>query len=597
MWGDHQVPQTNVLPKVDLVITHGGNNTTTECFHFGKPMIALPLFWDQYDNAQRVDETGFGVRLRTYEFDDAELTGAVDRLLADTALRAGWTSSAGACARPTASARRRACSRRSPPRRGDLARSARGAGHRDPLADASRVPYWLDRAHVPSPPAPRPLAEEPIDDTVDLVVVGAGFTGLWAAIEAALAGRSVVVLEAGARGHRRVGPVRRVHQRLDHPRHPARPCPLARRDGGDRRAPDRRCGTTRCAARRPRCRHRPARPASSPWPPVRTTPSPFPRPSSCSDGTASMRRCSTRSARVGGRSPTYLAGYRHATANGLCDPARLAWLLADVAERSGVRIREGCRGRGARRRGVGVDGAQRRRGGARGPGAARHQRAHAAAAASADAGDPGVRPRDRHRPAHGGAVGRDRLADGTGPAGAPGITDAGNQFHYYRPTPDGGSCSAAGTPRTTSAAGSTAPTSTQPRTHRLLANTSARRSRCCTTSRSPTRGVDRSTRPVASRHGSARRSAAGSGGRSASPASASDRRGSPRSRRSTCSPAARPTAPRCRMVQRAPIPFPPEPLRTLAVRTTKRSLITEDDTGRRTPWLRLLDRFGVGFDT
>ncbi len=87
MWGQEQVPQTNVLPMVDLVITHGGNNTTTECFHFGKPMVALPLFWDQYDNAQRVDETGFGRRLRTYEFDDAELTGAIDRMLADSALR------------------------------------------------------------------------------------------------------------------------------------------------------------------------------------------------------------------------------------------------------------------------------------------------------------------------------------------------------------------------------------------------------------------------------------------------------------------------------------------------------------------------------
>ncbi len=87
MWGQEQVPQTNVLPMVDLVITHGGNNTTTECFHFGKPMVALPLFWDQYDNAQRVDETGFGRRLPTYEFDDAELTGAIDRLLADSALR------------------------------------------------------------------------------------------------------------------------------------------------------------------------------------------------------------------------------------------------------------------------------------------------------------------------------------------------------------------------------------------------------------------------------------------------------------------------------------------------------------------------------
>jgi UDP:flavonoid glycosyltransferase YjiC (YdhE family) len=73
---------------VDLVITHGGNNTVTESFHHGKPMIVLPLFWDQVDNAQRVDETGFGVRLATYDFEDAELTRAVDRLLADAPLRA-----------------------------------------------------------------------------------------------------------------------------------------------------------------------------------------------------------------------------------------------------------------------------------------------------------------------------------------------------------------------------------------------------------------------------------------------------------------------------------------------------------------------------
>src|SRR6202008_580723 len=69
------------------VIPHGGNNATTECFHFGKPMIVLPLFWDQYDNAQRVHETGYGVRLGTYTFDDAELTGAIERLLGKTALQ------------------------------------------------------------------------------------------------------------------------------------------------------------------------------------------------------------------------------------------------------------------------------------------------------------------------------------------------------------------------------------------------------------------------------------------------------------------------------------------------------------------------------
>ena len=69
------------------MITHGGNNTTTEAFHFGKPMTVLPLFWDQYDNAQRVDELGFGVRLPTYAFADDELRGAIDRLLGDADLR------------------------------------------------------------------------------------------------------------------------------------------------------------------------------------------------------------------------------------------------------------------------------------------------------------------------------------------------------------------------------------------------------------------------------------------------------------------------------------------------------------------------------
>jgi MGT family glycosyltransferase len=87
MWGGEYLPQPAILPFVDLVITHGGNNTTTECFHYGKPMIALPLFWDQYDNAQRVHETGFGRRLATYSFEEQELLDAVESLLADTELR------------------------------------------------------------------------------------------------------------------------------------------------------------------------------------------------------------------------------------------------------------------------------------------------------------------------------------------------------------------------------------------------------------------------------------------------------------------------------------------------------------------------------
>ena len=88
MTGSEFLPQTSILPQVDLVITHGGNNTVTESLYFGKPMVVLPLFWDQYDNAQRVHDTGFGVRLDTYGHTREQLTGAIDGLLAAESLRA-----------------------------------------------------------------------------------------------------------------------------------------------------------------------------------------------------------------------------------------------------------------------------------------------------------------------------------------------------------------------------------------------------------------------------------------------------------------------------------------------------------------------------
>ncbi len=86
MWGAGFIPQTTLIPRADLVLTHGGNNTVTESMHFGKPMLVLPLFWDQYDNAQRVEECGFGRRLATYEVSASDLRHAVADLLGDDAL-------------------------------------------------------------------------------------------------------------------------------------------------------------------------------------------------------------------------------------------------------------------------------------------------------------------------------------------------------------------------------------------------------------------------------------------------------------------------------------------------------------------------------
>jgi MGT family glycosyltransferase len=96
MYGDRFLPQPSILPQCDLLITHGGNNTVCEGFHFGLPMIGLPLFWDQYDNAQRLGETGFGRRLPTYDWSEDELVGAVDTLLVDDDLAATMRTNAAA---------------------------------------------------------------------------------------------------------------------------------------------------------------------------------------------------------------------------------------------------------------------------------------------------------------------------------------------------------------------------------------------------------------------------------------------------------------------------------------------------------------------
>lgn len=64
----------------------------------------------------------------------------------------------------------------------------------DPLQGFRREPYWLSRA------APPRIAPTALASSVDVAVIGAGFTGLAAARAAAGAGATVAVLEAGSVG-------------------------------------------------------------------------------------------------------------------------------------------------------------------------------------------------------------------------------------------------------------------------------------------------------------------------------------------------------------------------------------------------------------
>ena len=55
---------------------------------------------------------------------------------------------------------------------------------------------------------------------------------------------------------------------------------------------------------------------------------------------------------------------------------------------------------------------------------------------------------------------------------------------------------------------------------------------------------------------------------------------------------------RLEMVRKRPIPFPPEPARWAGITLTRRALARADRrAGRRGPWLRTLDRLGLGFDS
>ena len=55
---------------------------------------------------------------------------------------------------------------------------------------------------------------------------------------------------------------------------------------------------------------------------------------------------------------------------------------------------------------------------------------------------------------------------------------------------------------------------------------------------------------------------------------------------------------RLTMVRRKPLPFPPEPVRWAGIELTRRAIARADRRdGRRGPWLRTLDRIGMGFDS
>ncbi|XP_017083929.2 UDP-glucosyltransferase 2 [Drosophila eugracilis] len=79
-------PQPDILahPNVKLFITHGGLLSTTESVYFGKPVLGLPCFYDQYMNVMRAQRLGFGLGLDLNNLKQDELEKSINTLLTDS---------------------------------------------------------------------------------------------------------------------------------------------------------------------------------------------------------------------------------------------------------------------------------------------------------------------------------------------------------------------------------------------------------------------------------------------------------------------------------------------------------------------------------
>lgn len=75
------VPQAEVLPHAQAVVTHGGAGTMLGALAAGVPLVIAPMFADQPDNARSVEAAGAGVAV--FEADSASLRAGIENVLKD----------------------------------------------------------------------------------------------------------------------------------------------------------------------------------------------------------------------------------------------------------------------------------------------------------------------------------------------------------------------------------------------------------------------------------------------------------------------------------------------------------------------------------
>jgi glycine/D-amino acid oxidase-like deaminating enzyme len=459
--------------------------------------------------------------------------------------------------------------------------SARTADRGAPALEGSRLqPLWLD-----NPARPEPRRGVSGTEHTDLLVVGGGFTGLWTALRAVERepGRRVLLVEADRIAEHATGrnggfcEASLTHGEANgRDRWPEEYAELERLGLANLEQIEKTLHTygIECGWARGGQLTVATRPHEVEW----LEPD---RPGFLD----------ARAVRELVNSPTYLAGRLHADEAAMVDPARLAWGLADAAEGLGVRLAEGTSVTALSRTANGLEAST--------PGGT--VRARQVALATNVFPGPLRRSAWRVVPVYDYVLATeplsdDQLAELRWDPGI-GVADSGNQFHYYRLTPDrrilwGGYDAVYHFGR------SIAPGhDDRPETFRTLARNFAETFPQLGGVRFTHRWsgvIDTCTRFCAFYGTAYRGRAAYAAGFTGLGVGASrfaadvvlDLLGERETHRT-----------RLQMVREKPVPFPPEPLAWVGIEATRRSLARADRTGRRNLWLRSLDRLGLGFDS
>lgn len=80
------LPDSEVMPHVDLVVSHGGAGTMIGTLRAGLPQLLLPQGAEQFENAHAIVEAGLGRRLLPQVRTSGAIAQAADELLSDDAV-------------------------------------------------------------------------------------------------------------------------------------------------------------------------------------------------------------------------------------------------------------------------------------------------------------------------------------------------------------------------------------------------------------------------------------------------------------------------------------------------------------------------------